>query len=88
MTGMTAYFGLLELGKPRAGDVVVVSAAAGAVGSIVGQIAKINGCTVIGIAGGKDKCYYVTDSLGFDYCIDYKEETGMRKQLAAALKAV
>ena len=88
MTGMTAYFGLFELGKPRAGDVVVVSAAAGAVGSIVGQIAKINGCTVIGIAGGKDKCDYVTDSLGFDYCIDYKEETGMRKQLAAALKAV
>jgi len=88
MTGMTAYFGLFELGKPRAGDVVVVSAAAGAVGSIVGQIAKINGCTVIGIAGGKDKCDYVTDSLGFDYCIDYKEETGMRKQLAAALTAV
>ena len=88
MTGMTAYFGLFDLGKPRAGDVVVVSAAAGAVGSIVGQIAKINGCTVIGIAGGKDKCDYVTDFLGFDYCIDYKEETGMRKQLAAALKAV
>jgi len=88
MTGMTAYFGLFELGKPRAGDVVVVSAAAGAVGSIVGQIAKINGCTVIGIAGGKEKCEYITNTLGFDYCIDYKEETDMRKQLGAALKTV
>ena len=66
MTGMTAYFGFFELGVPRAGDTVVVSAAAGAVGSIVGQLAKINGCTVIGIAGGKDKCDYVTGTLGFD----------------------
>ncbi len=88
MTGMTAYFGLFELGKPRAGDVVVVSAAAGAVGSIVGQIAKINGCTVIGIAGGKEKCDYVTSTLSFDYCIDYKQEAGMRKQLGEALKTV
>jgi len=88
MTGMTAYFGFFELGKPRAGDVVVVSAAAGAVGSIVGQLAKINGCTVIGIAGGNDKCTYVTETLGFDLCLDYKQETSIRKQLGAALKEV
>ena len=88
MTGMTAYFGFFELGKPRAGDVVVVSAAAGAVGSIVGQIAKLNGCTVIGIAGGQEKCDYVTNTLGFDYCIDYKQETSMRKLLGQALKEV
>jgi len=88
MTGMTAYFGFFELGKPRAGDVVVVSAAAGAVGSIVGQIAKLNGCTVIGIAGGKDKCDYVTNTLGFDFCIDYKADTSVRKLLGAALKEV
>ncbi len=88
MTGMTAYFGLFELGKPRAGDVVVVSAAAGAVGSVVGQIAKLNGCTVIGIAGGIDKCDYVTNTLGFDYCIDYKQETNIRKLLGEALKSV
>lgn len=86
MTGMTAYFGLFELGKPRAGDVVVVSAAAGAVGSIVGQIAKINGCTVIGIAGGKEKCDYVTGTLGFDACLDYKTDVSMRKQLGGVLK--
>lgn len=86
MTGMTAYFGFFELGKPRAGDVVVVSAAAGAVGSIVGQLAKINGCTVIGIAGGKEKCDFVTKELGFDLCIDYKQDTSMRKQLGEALK--
>ena len=86
MTGMTAYFGFFELGKPRAGDVVVVSAAAGAVGSIVGQLAKINGCTVIGIAGGKEKCDYVTKELGFDLCLDYKQDTSMRKQLGEALK--
>lgn len=86
MTGMTAYFGFFELGKPRAGDVVVVSAAAGAVGSIVGQLAKINGCTVIGIAGGKEKCDYVTANLGFDKCLDYKSDTSIRKQLGSALQ--
>jgi NADPH-dependent curcumin reductase CurA len=74
MPGMTAYFGILEVGKIKEGDVVVVSGAAGAVGSIVGQIAKIKGCTVIGIAGGADKCKYVVDNLGFDACIDYKNE--------------
>jgi NADPH-dependent curcumin reductase CurA len=74
MPGMTAYFGLLEVGRPQAGETVVVSAAAGAVGSIVGQIAKIKGCRAVGIAGGPDKCRYVTEELGFDACIDYKRE--------------
>ena len=74
MPGMTAYFGILEVGKIKEGDVVVVSGAAGAVGSIVGQIAKIKGCTVIGIAGGADKCKYIVEELGFDAAIDYKNE--------------
>ncbi|WP_273446993.1 NADP-dependent oxidoreductase [Neolewinella agarilytica] len=72
MPGMTAYFGILEVGKIKEGDVVLVSGAAGAVGSVVGQIAKIKGCKVVGIAGGADKCKYVTEELGFDACIDYK----------------
>jgi hypothetical protein len=74
MPGMTAYFGLLEVGKPMAGETVVVSGAAGAVGSVVGQIAKIQGCRVVGIAGGVDKCRYLVDKLGFDAAIDYKAE--------------
>jgi NADPH-dependent curcumin reductase CurA len=74
MPGMTAYFGLLDVGRPVPGNTVVVSAAAGAVGSIVGQIAKIKGCRAIGIAGGVAKCAYVTGELGFDACIDYKGE--------------
>jgi len=74
MPGMTAYFGLLEVGKPKAGETVVVSGAAGAVGSVVGQIAKIQGCRVVGIAGGVDKCRYLIDKLGFDAAIDYKAE--------------
>jgi NADPH-dependent curcumin reductase CurA len=72
MPGWTAYFGLLEVGQPKAGETVVVSAASGAVGSVAGQIAKIKGCRVVGIAGGPEKCAYVTDVLGFDDCIDYK----------------
>jgi len=72
MPGWTAYFGLLEVGKPQAGETVVVSAASGAVGSTVGQIAKIKGCHVVGIAGGAEKCRYVTQTLGFDACVDYK----------------
>ncbi|MDD3761675.1 MAG: NADP-dependent oxidoreductase [Nevskiales bacterium] len=80
MPGMTAYFGLLEVGKPQAGDTVVVSGAAGAVGQIVGQIAKLKGCRVVGIAGGTDKCRYVVDELGFDACIDYKHDD-LRKAL-------
>lgn len=72
MPGRTAYFGLLELGKPQAGETLVVAAASGAVGSVVGQIAKLKGLRVVGIAGGSDKCAYVRDELGFDECIDYK----------------
>ncbi|MEL6656731.1 MAG: NADP-dependent oxidoreductase [Bacteroidota bacterium] len=74
MPGMTAYFGILEVGKIKEGDVVLVSGAAGAVGSVVGQIAKIKGCTVVGIAGGPEKCQYLTEELGFDAAIDYKNE--------------
>ncbi len=75
MPGMTAYFGLLEVGQPKAGETVVVSAASGAVGQVVGQIAKIKGCRVVGIAGGPAKCQWVVDELGFDACIDYKNES-------------
>jgi NADPH-dependent curcumin reductase CurA len=70
--GMTAYFGLLDVGKPQVGETVVVSGAAGAVGTVVGQIAKIKGCRAVGIAGGADKCRYLTETLGFDAAIDYK----------------
>jgi NADPH-dependent curcumin reductase CurA len=73
-TGMTAYFGLLEVGRARQGESVVVSAAAGATGSVVGQIGRIQGCRVIGIAGGEAKCRYLTQELGFDAAIDYKSE--------------
>jgi NADPH-dependent curcumin reductase len=74
MVGMTAYFGLLDTGQPKSGETVVVSAAAGAVGSLVGQIAKIQNCRAVGIAGGAAKCRYVIDDLGFDAAIDYKSE--------------
>lgn len=74
ITGLTAYFGLFDHGKPKAGDTLVVSAAAGAVGSVVGQIGKINGCRVVGLAGGAEKCAYVKDELGFDDVIDYKTD--------------
>jgi hypothetical protein len=82
MPGMTAYVGLLDIGQPRAGETVVVSAASGAVGSAVGQIAKIKGARAVGIAGSPDKCDYVVRELGFDACVNYK--TG---DLAAALRA-
>ncbi len=72
MPGYTAYFGLKDVGQPKPGETVVVSAASGAVGSIVGQLAKIWGCRVVGIAGGKAKCDYVVNELGFDACVDYK----------------
>ena len=73
-TGITAYFGLLEVGRPVAGETVVVSGAAGATGSVVGQIAKIKGCRAIGIAGGAEKCRWLTETAGFDAAIDYKSE--------------
>jgi NADPH-dependent curcumin reductase CurA len=72
MPGLTAYFGLLDVGKAKAGDTVVVSGAAGAVGTVVGQIAKIKGCRAIGIAGGPEKCRWIVEELGFDAAIDYK----------------
>ncbi len=75
MPGMTAYFGILEVGKIKEGDTVLMSGAAGAVGSVAGQIAKIQGCKVVGIAGGPEKCAYVVSELGFDACIDYKNES-------------
>ncbi|MEM8799248.1 MAG: NADP-dependent oxidoreductase [Pseudomonadota bacterium] len=75
MPGMTAYFGFLDVCAPKEGDTVVVSGAAGAVGGLVGQIAKIKGCHVVGIAGGEEKCRYIVDELGFDAAIDYKNES-------------
>jgi NADPH-dependent curcumin reductase len=80
MPGMTAYFGLLEIGQPKPGDTVVVSGAAGAVGSVAGQIARIKGCQVVGIAGGAKKCNYIVSELGFNAAIDYKSED-VRKAL-------
>ena len=74
MPGFTAYMGLLDIGRPVAGETVVVAAASGAVGSVVGQIAKLKGCTVVGIAGGEDKCRYVMDELGFDRCLDHRSD--------------
>ena len=82
MPGMTAYVGLLDIGQPKPGETVVVSAASGAVGAVVGQIAKIKGCRAVGIAGRKDKCEYVVNELGFDACVDYK-----RADFPAALAA-
>lgn len=73
-TGLTAYFGLLRVGRPEPGETVVVSGAAGAVGSVVGQLAKINGCHTVGIAGGAEKCQWLADELGYDSTIDYKSE--------------
>jgi NADPH-dependent curcumin reductase CurA len=75
MPGMTAYFGILDVGAIQEGETVLVSGAAGAVGSLVGQIAKIKGCRVVGIAGGPEKCAYLTDEIGFDAAIDYKSES-------------
>jgi NADPH-dependent curcumin reductase CurA len=73
LAGLTAYFGLLAVGQPKPGETVVVSAAAGSVGSIVGQIARIKGCRVVGIAGGKEKCDWLVNELGFDAAVDYKD---------------
>jgi NADPH-dependent curcumin reductase CurA len=82
MPGVTAWYGLLEIGQPKAGETVVVSAAAGAVGSVVGQLAKLRGCRAVGIAGGDRKCRYVVEELGFDACVDYRGN--LREELAAA----
>ena len=81
LTGLTAYFGLLDIGEPRSGETVVISAAAGAVGSVAGQIARIKGCKVIGIAGGEKKCSYLKNDLLFDETIDYKKAPNIRKEL-------
>jgi len=83
ITGLTAYFGMLDVGRPRPGETVLVSGAAGAVGSIAGQIARIAGCRVIGTTGGPDKCKWIVDDLGFDAAIDYKSDT-LDKALKAA----
>ena len=84
MPGLTAYFGLLEVGCPVLVETIVVSAAAGAVGAVVGQIAKIKGCDVVGIAGGAEKCRYLEEELGFDYTIDYKSQPDISNALNAA----
>ena len=83
MTGLTAYFGMTEIAKPQKGETLVVSAAAGATGSIAGQIGKIHGCRVVGIAGSEEKCKWLTDELGFDAAINYKH-ADWREKLAAA----
>src|ERR1043165_395316 len=88
MPGMTAYSGLLEIGQPKAGETVVVSAASGAVGSVVGQIAKIKGARAVGIAGGPDKCRYVTDELGFDACVDHRAPNLPERLKAACPKGI
>ena len=88
VAGLTAYFGLLDVGKPKVGETVVVSAAAGSVGSIVGQIAKIKGCRVVGIAGGKDKCHWLTSELGFDAAVDYKDGAVFKALKAAATNGI
>src|SRR4051812_47146246 len=82
MPGLTAYTGLLNIGQPKPGETLVVAAASGAVGSLVGQVAKIKGCRVIGIAGGAEKCAYVKKELGFDDCLDHRSP-----DLAERLKA-
>jgi NADPH-dependent curcumin reductase CurA len=82
MPGMTAFVGLMDIGQPKAGETVVVSAASGAVGAVVGQLAKIKGCRAVGVAGSTDKCKYVVEELGFDACINYKSD-----DLVPALKA-
>jgi NADPH-dependent curcumin reductase CurA len=88
MPGMTAYVGLTEIGQPKPGETVVVAAASGAVGSLVGQIAKIKGCRAVGIAGGAEKCRFVTDELGFDACLDHRASDLARQLEAACPKGI
>jgi NADPH-dependent curcumin reductase CurA len=83
MPGVTAWYGLHEICKPKAGETVLVSAASGAVGSVVGQLAKMAGCRAVGIAGGPEKCAYVRDELGFDACIDHREHKDIRSMSVA-----
>ena len=84
MPGMTAYCGLFEIGMPKVGETVLVSAASGAVGQVVGQLAKLAGCRVVGVAGGQKKCRFVRENLGFDACVDYKAENNLDDALATA----
>jgi len=88
MPGFTAYMGLLDIGQPKAGETVVVAAASGAVGSVVGQIAKLKGCRVVGIAGGAEKCRYVVDELGFDACINHYSAEFPLQLASACLKGI
>jgi NADPH-dependent curcumin reductase CurA len=88
INGLTAYFGMIDIGKPQKGETLVVSAAAGATGSIAGQIGKIHGCRVVGIAGGPEKCKWLTEDLGFDAAIDYKQPNWKDKFAAATPKGV
>jgi len=88
MPGLTAWFGTIEIGQPKPGETLVVSAAAGAVGAVVGQLAKIKGCRAVGIAGGKSKCDHVVNDLGFDACVDYKAGNLARDLAAATPKGI
>ena len=88
MPGVTAYIGLYDIGEPKEGETVVVSAAAGAVGSVVGQLAKLRGCRAVGIAGGKEKCDYVVRDLGFDACVDYRSSSFVDELRAATPNGV
>jgi NADPH-dependent curcumin reductase CurA len=88
INGLTAYFGLLEIGKPKVGETLVVSAAAGATGSIVGQLGKIHGCTVVGIAGSEEKCRWLLDDLGFAAAVNYKHPQWKQQLIAATPKGV
>ena len=88
MPGMTAYVGLLDIGQPKPGETVVVSAASGAVGAVVGQLAKLQGCRAVGIAGSKDKCEYVVNELGFDACVNYKTDALVPALSAACPKGI
>lgn len=83
MPGFTGYMGLMDIGRPQSGETLVVAAASGAVGSVVGQVAKLKGCRVVGVAGGQEKCRYVTETLGFDACIDHRA-ANFARQLADA----
>ena len=88
MTGATAYFGLLDIGKPQAGETLVVSAAAGAVGSIVGQLGKLKGCHVVGIAGSDQKCRHVVEDFGFDVCLNYRNASFAQELSAACPRGI